>query len=49
MSEMVEEILWENRKTMALRLLKLEKLSNEEIAFAVDLPLEVVNVLENGK
>jgi len=49
MSEIVEEILCESRKTMALRLLKLEKLSNEEKEFAVDLPLEVVNVLENGK
>lgn len=47
MCKIVEDLIAEEKKESALRLLKNGKLSNEEIAEGLGIAVEVVNALED--
>lgn len=46
MSKIMDELIYNEKKAIALRLLKIGKLLNEEIAESLDLSIEMVNELE---
>ena len=46
MRKIMEDLVDKDKKESAMRLLKMGKLSNEEIAFGVGLPVEIINMLQ---
>ncbi len=46
MSKIMDELIYNEKKIIALRLIKTGKLSRKEIAESLDLPIEIIKALE---